>query len=167
MPLQDVSNDSSVIGWLRQAGHGHLIDENRRLANASSSISPAINSSGGYSSTNVDGYHNSYNQSSSISPPINYSSGYNSSSVHPYHDSYNHSTSISPPIISSGGYSSSHVDPYHDSYNHSSSFSHINNANIQSYQNSTSPVNFASSSAQFLAPHMNEAQLDANIEVNQ
>jgi hypothetical protein len=139
MPLQDVSNDSSVIGWLRQAGHGHLIDENRRLANASSSISPAINSSGGYSSTNVDGYHNSYNQSSSISPPI----------------------------ISSGGYSSSHVDPYHDSYNHSSSFSHINNANIQSYQHSTSPVNFASSSAQFLAPHMNEAQLDANIEVNQ
>jgi hypothetical protein len=26
MPLQDVSQDSSMLGWLRQSGHGHLIE---------------------------------------------------------------------------------------------------------------------------------------------
>jgi hypothetical protein len=143
MPLQDVSNDSGVIGWLRQAGHGHLLEQQQQFHNASA---PVV-SSGGY---------NSYNQSSSISPPIISSGGYSSSSnTLPAYNSYNHSSSFS------------HIDnatiPHIQS---SASYSHINDGNIQSYHHSPSPVHYASSSAQFLAPHMNEAQLDAEIEVN-
>jgi hypothetical protein len=42
MPLQDVSGDSSMIGWLRQSGHGHLLDERHQFSNISSSSPPPI-----------------------------------------------------------------------------------------------------------------------------
>ena len=40
MALQDVSHDSSMIGWLRHSGHGHLLEEDRHYSGAhvSSSI---------------------------------------------------------------------------------------------------------------------------------
>ena len=38
MPMQDVSNDQSMINWLRQSGHAHLIDEHNEMTNMSSSV---------------------------------------------------------------------------------------------------------------------------------
>lgn len=38
MPLEDVSNDRQMIDWLRQSGHGHLIDD--RISNIESSSAP-------------------------------------------------------------------------------------------------------------------------------
>ncbi len=71
MPLQDVSSDSSMIGWLRQSGHGHLLDQQNQFSNiASSSPPPPI--SGGYSGT--DPYANSYNHSASSPPNVNFNS---------------------------------------------------------------------------------------------
>ena len=75
MPLQDVSNDSSMISWLQQAGHGHLLANQHGYAGVSSSaplppspppppIIPA-----GYS--NATGYGNSYNHPTSFSQNIN------------------------------------------------------------------------------------------------
>ena len=43
MPLEDVSNDSSLIGWLRNSGHGHLFDEGRvRYATPTRSASTSV-----------------------------------------------------------------------------------------------------------------------------
>lgn len=37
MALHDVSQDSSMIGWLRQSGHGHLLEEDRYYSGAHAS----------------------------------------------------------------------------------------------------------------------------------
>ncbi len=68
MPLQDVSNDESMIGWLRQAGHGHLLNDQHQYANLSSSPSLPIISAG---QTHADNYHDSYNRSTSFSNNAN------------------------------------------------------------------------------------------------
>lgn len=76
MSLQDVSNDSSMLGWLRQAGHGHLLEHQQEYSNVASSAppqpppppafspSPPPRISGGYGDTNH--YHGSYNHSGSF-----------------------------------------------------------------------------------------------------
>jgi len=123
MPLQDVSNDPSLIGWLRQAGHGHLLSEQSHYANVGVS---------------------------SPSPPI-ISGGH--TSVDPYIDSYNRSASYSG------------VDPHIDSYNRSASYSGVANINTLSHTGQQNPTNFVSTPTQFFAPHMNQHQLDMDIEV--
>jgi len=140
MPLEDVSNDPSMVGWLRQAGHGHLLDEQRQYTNVPlSSPSPPI-MSGGYSGTGT--YGDSYNQSAAFSGVGNVNT-----------QSYNQ-----PASFSGAGY----VNP--QSYNQPASFSPVGNVNTQSYDYPPSPTNFISSPTQFIAPHMNQPY-DMDIEV--
>lgn len=42
MPLQDVSQDSSMLGWLRQSGHGHLLEDRQGTRNIASPSSAPI-----------------------------------------------------------------------------------------------------------------------------
>ena len=42
MPLDDVSNDASMINWLRQAGHGHLLANQQASFNGSLSPQPPM-----------------------------------------------------------------------------------------------------------------------------
>ncbi len=77
MPLQDVSNDSSMIGWLRQSGHGHLLENQHQYANFSPSVPPPLPPSppppiisSGYANTNS--YGDSYNRAASFPQNINY-----------------------------------------------------------------------------------------------
>jgi len=65
MPLQDVSSDPSMVGWLRQAGHGHLLDQQHQFSNIPPSApSPPIIPSG---QSGIDPYRGSYNPSASFS----------------------------------------------------------------------------------------------------
>ena len=122
MPLEDVSNDSSMIDWLRQSGHAHLLANQHEYSNRPASAAVGV------SATHPP------------APPL----------------------SPSPPIIS-GAFGNAN---YHqESYNHSGSFEQNHTVNAQSY-GLQSPTNFISSPSQFLAPHMNNPQLDADIEVS-
>jgi hypothetical protein len=65
-----------MIGWLRQAGHGHLLENQHGYANFPSSAPPLSPSSppppvisAGYSNTNP--YGDLYNRAASFSPNIN------------------------------------------------------------------------------------------------
>ena len=70
MPAQDVSHDPSMIDWLRQNGHGHLLANQNQYSNNTSSPPPIFSPppppasppiiSGGYS--NTEHYGNSYNR---------------------------------------------------------------------------------------------------------
>ena len=42
MPLQDVSEDQLMINWLRQAGHGHLIEDHHPNHNVSPPIAASM-----------------------------------------------------------------------------------------------------------------------------
>jgi hypothetical protein len=134
MSLHDVSNDPSLIGWLRQAGHGHLLSDHQNH----------------YANVGLHQSHYANVGLSSPSPPI-ISGGH--SSVDPYIDSYNRSASYSG------------VDPYTNSYNRSASYSGVANFNTLSHNHQQSPTNFVSTPTQFFAPHMNQHQLDMDIEV--
>jgi hypothetical protein len=72
MPLQDVSNDPSLIDWLRQSGHGGLLDDRQHFSNTSSS--PAVPMIGG-TQTNIHPQSISFNQPQSYdrqgSPQMN------------------------------------------------------------------------------------------------
>ena len=127
MPLEDVSNDSSMIDWLQQAGHGHLLANQHGYSNTSSSA--AVGAS-----------------ASSAPPPLR------------------PQLSPSPPPIISGGYANENYR--HDSYNRSGSPEQNNSFRSQMYGTQPSPTNFVSSPSQFLAPRMNNPQLDMDIEVS-
>ncbi|CAF3408894.1 unnamed protein product [Rotaria socialis] len=58
MSLQDVSNDSSMINWLHQAGHGHLVADQHRSAVMSPSTSAPIVT---HNYDNTDRYGDLYN----------------------------------------------------------------------------------------------------------
>lgn len=122
MPLEDVSNDSSMIDWLRQSGHAHLLANQHEYSNRPSSA--AVGAPAAHPPA----------------PPL----------------------SSSPPIISGGFGNASY---HQESYNRSGSFEHNNTVSAQSY-GIQSPTNFISSPSQFLAPHVNNPQLDADIEVS-
>lgn len=124
MPLEDVSTDSSMIDWLRQSGHAHLLANQHEYSNHSSSAAAV-----GVSAATA-----------AHPPPL----------------------SPSPPIISSGFGNASY---HQESYNRSGSFEQNNIVSAQSY-GLQSPTNFVSSPSQFIAPHMNNPQLDADIEVS-
>ena len=82
MPLQDVSNDHSMMDWLRQSGHGHLLDSGNhdnnypppKTSSSSSPPPPLFGSSGGgsgnYGSSSPQ--MNIPNQSSTFPPTSNY-----------------------------------------------------------------------------------------------
>ena len=93
MSLQDVSNDSSIAEWLRQSGHGHLLDNEHQFSKISSSAFQLEN----------------------------------------------------PSVF---------FDPQTD------------NHDPQSYDVQRGPSDCVSSPTQFLAPHTNQQQIDANIEVS-
>lgn len=153
MPLQDVSNDSSMIEWLRQAGHGHLIAKDQHYSNISTSTSlPSFP----HTANNDELYRSSQNRSTTFGQVASFNKeSYDS------HDNARQYTSLSPspPIIPMG---STSANPYHHSYNQSASFSPSPNINNLSYG---SQYNCASTSAQFQAPHMSQFQTDADIEV--
>jgi hypothetical protein len=164
MPLQDVSNDSTMMDWLRQAGHGHLLDERLPNTNATSSSPPPSNvpfgqttSSSNYPPQSSSNYPP---QSTSLPPPPpqpSFGGGYNTSGaqsnafnraaafpltdLHPT-PTYGANSSSSPPVIPP----TSHFTA--SPYNHPSS-----------------PLHFSSSPTQFLASNVNQQQLDADIEV--
>ncbi|CAF1236494.1 unnamed protein product [Adineta steineri] len=147
MPLQDVTNDPSMIGWLRQAGHSHLLNDQNQYANSSSSPSLPIIPAGRAS---VDPYHNSFNRSSSHSQVVNFNNL--SNDQHPNSRQFVSSTP-SLPIIRGGQTSV-------DSYNHSPSFTQAASYN-HSYGGQP---NYASTPTQFHAPYAHQYQTDADIE---
>ncbi|CAF2124828.1 unnamed protein product [Rotaria magnacalcarata] len=58
MSLQDVSNDSSVMNWLHQAGHGHLVaDQHRSAVMSPSTSAPRVT----HNYDNTDLYGDLYN----------------------------------------------------------------------------------------------------------
>jgi hypothetical protein len=156
MPLQDVSNDHSMIDWLREAGHAHLLDERPQNTNTTSSSPPPQNNLYGQATSS-----SSYppQPTSLSSPPPMFGGGYNSTdhqldALHrsgslPRTDffqggSYGGATSSSPPIIPGS-----------------------HNFGGSPFNQHSSPPPYASSPTQFLAPHMNQQQLDVDIEVKQ
>jgi hypothetical protein len=163
MPLQDVSNDQSMIGWLRQQGHGHLLDN--QLHNASSTASPPSPPLNISSQRTTDALSYPPQSTSISSPPPMFggsigSGGFNPASSHMNNvnqstsfrqadrqpTSYygEHARSLSPPIIPPTGH-----------------------FNAPSYDHQSSPIHFGSPSpTHFLTPNMNQQQLDADIEVN-
>ncbi|CAF0747048.1 unnamed protein product [Adineta ricciae] len=152
MPLQDVSNDSSMIDWLRQAGHGHLIAKDQQYSNISTSASlPSFP----HTVNNDELYRSSQNRSTTFGQVANFNK-----ESYDYHDNARHYTSLSPPppMIPSGCTSAS---PYHHSYNQSTSLSPSPNINNLSYN---AQYNSIPSSVQFQAPHMSQFQTDADIE---
>ena len=83
MPLEDVSNDSSMIGWLRQAGHGHLLENQQDYSNLASSAPPPSQPphpqalspsppppriSGGYGDTDQYNHSGSFAQHTNFNP---------------------------------------------------------------------------------------------------
>jgi hypothetical protein len=145
MPLQDVSNDPSLIDWLRQSGHGGLLDDRQHFSNTSSS--PAVPMIGG-TQTNIHPQSISFNQPQSYdrqgSPQLN---SFNQSQSYdrqgsPQMNSFNQSQSYNR-----------QQSPQMNSFNQS-----------QSYDRQYSPQNFISSPTQFHAPNRDQ-QLDADIEV--
>lgn len=108
MPLQDVSQDSSMLGWLRQSGHGHLLEDRQGTANlAHSPSAPIIRDA---PTERVADFHRA---------------------------------DLSP------------------------SFARADNYQSQSYGYQPSAANFVHSPTQFLAPHMNQYQTDAEVEVKE
>ncbi|CAF0831626.1 unnamed protein product [Adineta ricciae] len=152
MPLQDVSNDQSMISWLQQSGHGHLLGDQQ--ANASPP-SPPLNNSLGLGTSSA-----TYPPPTS-SPPQNSvggSGGFNPTSAPPnalhrsvsFPQADHHLTNAfagghnpaSPPII-----------PPTDHYNTSP------------YNQQSSPINFSSTSpTHLISANANQQQLDADIE---
>jgi len=159
MPLQDVSNDSTMMDWLRQAGHGHLLDERIHNNNAASSSSPPpppsnvpfgqTTSSSNYppQSTSLPppppqpSFGGGYNTSGAQSNAFNRAAAFPLTDLHPT-PTYGANSSSSPPVIPP----TSHFTA--SPYNHPSS-----------------PLHFSSSPTQFLASNVNQQQLDADIEV--
>lgn len=163
MPLQDVSDDQTMISWLRQAGHAHLLDE--QLRNNDRTSSPP--------SENIPFRQNDSSNFSPIPPP-NYPA---------------QTTSLSPlPPIFDGGFNSG--DPLINSLHQSGSFPPSNfpstsiyggapgpmsptiispaqHFGASPYDLQPSPLHFNSSPTQFLAPNMNQHQLDMDIEVKE
>ncbi|CAF1453366.1 unnamed protein product [Rotaria sordida] len=64
MSLEDVSNDLSMVNWIRQCGHGHLLDEQIRPSRIASSIPPPIPPR---NYNDIDPYCDSYHRSRSFS----------------------------------------------------------------------------------------------------
>lgn len=71
MALQDVSHDPSVVNWLRQSGHGHLLDDRHQSTNYPSSA-PAPIYSNDYRSS--DPYSDLYQRSTSFAGAENFGS---------------------------------------------------------------------------------------------
>jgi hypothetical protein len=159
MPLQDVSDDQTMIGWLRQAGHAHLLDEQlqNRGGNVSSPPLPP--------SQNIPFGPTSSTSNFSPLPPSNFPPQAGPMS--------------SPPPLFGGGFNSN--DPLLNSIQRSGSFPQTNLSGFNagpvpspthhfaapSFGQHSSPLNFNSSPNQFLAPNMNQQQLDMDIEVIQ
>jgi hypothetical protein len=191
MPLEDVSNDQTMISWLRQSGHSHLLDEQLRNTNTTSS-SPPPNVSFGQtnSSSNFPSPPPNYppaTTSSSSYPPATTSSASYPPPTTPSSNYPLQTTSLSsPPPLFGGSYSSG--NPLINSLNQSTSFPQTNfhptssyggpggspspplipstsHFNAPSYDHQSSPSHFMSSPTQFLAPNMDQQQLDMDIEV--
>ena len=158
MPLQDVSDDQTMISWLRQAGHAHLLDEQLRNANRGSSP-PLPTQNNPYGPTSSSHF--------SPIPPSNYPP-----------PTASHS---SPPPMFGGGFNS--TDPVMNTIHRSGSFSPTNFPPNAIYGSSGGPMSpthhfsgpsfdhqssspfFHSSPTHFLGPNINQQQLDMDIEV--
>ena len=158
MPMQDVSEDPSMIHWLRQAGHGHLIeDQFRKAVNASSP--PPSNPPHGQN-TSPANYPPQLTSLSSPPPsqfPPSFSAGFNTAS--PSLDALNRSGSFGAADFnrhSTYGAGGSPAPPMIPS---------LGNFNGSPFDQQHSPLNFSASPTQFLAPNLNDQQLDINIEV--
>ncbi len=163
MPLQDVSNDQTMISWLRQAGHAHLLDDQLQSGGNVSSPPPPPSQNIPFGPTG---------SSSNFSPP-------------PPTSNYPPQTApiSSPSPIFSGGFSSN--DPLLNSLHRSGSFPQSNfpptstyggyntgplsspthHFTAPSFGPQSSPLHFNSSPTQFLGSNMNQQQLDMDIEV--
>lgn len=157
--MQDVSEDPSMIHWLRQAGHGHLIeDQFRKAVNASSP--PPSNPPYGQN-TSPSNYPPQLTSLSSPPPSqqlsTSFSGGFNMAS--PPLDTLNRSGSFSGADFNrqpAYGTAGSPAPPMIPS---------LGNFNTSPFNQQHSPLNFSASPTQFLAPNLNDQQLDINIEV--
>jgi hypothetical protein len=159
MPMQDVSEDPSMINWLHQAGHGHLIeDQFRKAVNASSP--PLSNPLFGQNASlpNYPPQSTSFSSPPPSQYPPSFSGGINT--VSPPIDPLNHSGSFAhtdfnqPSTYGAAGSPAPPMIPQ---------LAHSNGSPFHQQQHS--PLNFSASPTQFLAPNLNEQQLDINIEV--
>ena len=144
MPLQDVSDDQLMINWLRQSGHGHLIEDHRPNNNAASTsfASPL----GAAPPTSQP----SHSQSSPNYPPPTANP---LSSPPPLLDQITRSGSFrqsdpAPPLT----YVAAGSPPIHSA--------------TGGFDQRQSPLHFASPSSPFVSPTMNDQQLDHTIEVS-
>jgi hypothetical protein len=195
MPLQDVSNDTSMMDWLRQSGHGHLLGERTQNATTTSTSSPlpALQSTLPFGlTTSSSNYPPQTTSSSNYPPPTTSSSNYppptTSSSNYPPQ-----TTSISSPLgIFTGGFGGN--APTGDTLNRSASFPRTDFLQTSSFggggaggaaassisppiipptshfsapslDHLSSPVNFNASPTPFLTSNVNQQQLDIDIEV--
>ena len=138
--MQDVSEDSSMINWLRQAGHGHLIED--QLRHAQNNSSPPLSNPSYGQNTSSQNYPP---QPTSLSSPgmdaLNRSGSFSLTDYN-QQPTYGAAGSPAPPMISSLG-----------------------NFDASSFNQQHSPLNFTGSPTQFLTPNLNDPQLDINIEV--
>ena len=152
MPLQDVSNDQLMINWLRQAGHGHLIDDRNAAAAAAGAAAPSSPPDTSYGQPAPSPNYPPLPSSSSLSQfdhglrgnDLHRSGSYPQGNFNPM-SIFGGNASPPPPMIPPPN------NPYPSSYNQ---------------QQQQSPVHFASSPTQFLARSNNDQQLDADIEVS-
>jgi hypothetical protein len=156
MSLQDVSNDQAMIGWLRQSGHAHLLDEQHHNSNTMSP-QPSTGSPPNYP------------------PPTTAPSNYPPQATAPSNYPPPTTSLSSPPPPFGGSYNSS--NPLLNMFNPTSNYNPgigspsppiippTTNFGGSSFGQPSSPLNFTASPTQFLAPNMNQQQLDIDIEV--
>ncbi|CAF3370730.1 unnamed protein product [Rotaria socialis] len=148
MSLKDVSNDRLMIDWLRQAGHGHLLDE--RIQNTNFISSPPSASIPFGQTTSSSNYPPQTTSLFSVSPPFN--TGFPGA---PPMNTINRTAPILQtdfnPTARYDGAATLSPSPLPIG---SSSFGQHQDS---SHFNSPSP-------AQLLAPNRNERQLDVDIE---
>jgi hypothetical protein len=162
MPLQDVSDDHTMISWLRQTGHAHLLDEQHHNGDNVSSPPPPppqnipfgpTSSSSNFSPLPPSNYPP---QTASMpSPSPNFSGGFNSNDplIDNLHRSGSFPQSNFLPTSTYGGYNSGPLS------------SPTHHFAAPSFDHQSSPLHFNSSPTQFLAPNVNQQQLDMDIEV--
>jgi hypothetical protein len=162
MPLQDVSDDQLMINWLRQSGHGHLIEDHVHRGQNKLSSSPFV-------------VPNAINPPSgtTASPPSNYPEQTANSISSPAMAIFSGGFNTNPSQMNTGNQSAPFV---RTDLNQSSAFGATNASpppmisagaefNTINTNQQASPVQFSSSPTPFLTPNINDQQLDINIEV--
>ena len=155
MPLQDVTNDPSMIDWLRQSGHAHLLDG--QLYNTKATISALPSGNAPFEQTVLSPKYPP-SSTSLPSPPSNFDNGQYTGNRQV--DAFHQSTSFPQ--------TDTHGSTAYDGIFPSSLSSRLpvsNHFNASTYDHPPSPLHFSSSPTQFASSDNDQQQLDIDIEV--